>query len=569
MNDLVPYQAAPPPPLVDSRGVPLRSAADVLTREISAASVTGIRNINAGHPAQGLTPQRLAQILRAAEMGDATAYLELAEEMEEKDLHYQSIMGTRKRAVAQLPIEVEAASDSSEDEADAQLIRDWLKRLTLQAELFDILDAIGKGFSATEIIWELGEQWLPRQLKMRDPRFFEFDRVTGEQLLLRGDGGVPTPLHSYKYIVHLAPAKSGLPIRGGLARAAAWGYLFKNYSIKDWVAFLEVYGLPLRVGKYAPGTSEADIRLLERAIAQIGSDAGAVVPQSMLIEFITAGGAAANPDMFQKLCTYFDDQLSKAVLGQTSSADAKAGGLGSGQANLHGEVRHDIETADAVQLSATLTRDLGVPIVMFNRGARRRYPLILVGRPDPVDVQGALKSIDAALKAGVPVAVSLFRKLTGLAAPEPGDELLQPPADPARQATQNPGDGSSPAETPPPAFLDPLKRRGGANRPARETAIAAVAISATDTFDNGDGDSADAVDRAIDDAMEDWEAMLGPVVAPLSALVEGSADLGEVRAGLVNLIGQMDDTALVEMLARARFAARLQGDALIQDEMRS
>ena len=35
-------------------------------------------------------------------------------------------------------------------------------------------------------------------------------------------------------------------------------YLFKNYDLKDWVSFAEVYGLPLRLGKYAPGASEAD-----------------------------------------------------------------------------------------------------------------------------------------------------------------------------------------------------------------------------------------------------------------------------------------------------------------------
>ena len=35
-------------------------------------------------------------------------------------------------------------------------------------------------------------------------------------------------------------------------------YLFKNYDLKDWVSFAEVYGLPLRLGKYAPGASEAN-----------------------------------------------------------------------------------------------------------------------------------------------------------------------------------------------------------------------------------------------------------------------------------------------------------------------
>src|SRR4051794_16915564 len=92
----------PPPPLVDKYGMPLRR--EPLTRELAAATMAGVRSIQTGHPAQGLTPVRLAQLLRAAETGDPIGYLELAEEMEEKDLHYLSVMGTRKRAISQLPI---------------------------------------------------------------------------------------------------------------------------------------------------------------------------------------------------------------------------------------------------------------------------------------------------------------------------------------------------------------------------------------------------------------------------------------------------------------------------------
>ena len=78
-----------------------------LRGEQAAPTLTGVRNILSGHPAQGLTPARLARLLREAEDGDATRYLELAEEMEEKDLHYLAVLGTRKRAVSQLDITVE------------------------------------------------------------------------------------------------------------------------------------------------------------------------------------------------------------------------------------------------------------------------------------------------------------------------------------------------------------------------------------------------------------------------------------------------------------------------------
>ncbi|WP_375588099.1 DUF935 family protein [Hoeflea alexandrii] len=65
------------------------------------------------HPADGLTPQRLASILRAAAEGEPEAYFELAEDIEERDLHYAAVMATRKRSVAQLPITVAAAPQTA------------------------------------------------------------------------------------------------------------------------------------------------------------------------------------------------------------------------------------------------------------------------------------------------------------------------------------------------------------------------------------------------------------------------------------------------------------------------
>ena len=268
-----------------------------LRDEQAAPTMTGIRNIYSSmHPSVGLTPERLSAILREAEFGDPFLYLELAEEMEEKDLHYLAVLNTRKQAVSQLDLEVQPASNDKADLRAAELVRAMLANdaLDLASAIIDMLDAIGKGFSATEIVWDSSNrEWFPRRLRWRDPRWFMFDWVSGEELLvrslnnegpsiavdgeaaargshfkgaglygaLRGDIGIQpmtAPLLPYKFIVHIAKAKAGLPIRGGLARAAGWSYLFKNYVLKDWVTFAEVYGQPLRVGKYGAGATEQD-----------------------------------------------------------------------------------------------------------------------------------------------------------------------------------------------------------------------------------------------------------------------------------------------------------------------
>jgi phage gp29-like protein len=563
-NLSVPYAAPPPPPLVDTSGRPLRAAYERLTREVAAPTIAGIRSIQSGHPAQGLDPQRLAQILRAAETGDATAYLELAEELEDKWPHYRSVLRTRKLAVAQQPITVEAAGDSDEEEADAQLIRDWLKRLTLQGELIDIMDALGKGYSAIEVIWSTTAlTWLPDKLKWRHPQFFEFDQVTGEELLLRGGedgmGGMPEPLSPFKYIVHTCQEKSGTPIRSGIARAAAWYYLFLNFTIKDWVTFLEVYGLPLRVGKYANGTSEEDIRKLAQAVAQIGSDAGCVIPQSMVLEFVQAGGAAANPEMFWRFLQFVNDEISKLVLGQTSSADAKSGGLGTGQADLHGEVRKDIRRFDETQLSVTLTATIGKWIVQFNRGHRERYPIIRVGEPDPVDMDRELKAIDKAVEYGVPVGMTHFRKVTGVPAPEDGEELLAVPKpdvepDPGTEAAGTPPKGEPGPSDPEPPRGRSSPRSSRSSRQSEAEVPAAISSGAREP---------DAIDRLVDAGVEDWADMTGPMIGAFEELIAAATSMEEVRELLAlragDAIAAMPVDRIVELGARAGFAARIAG----------
>ena len=176
-----------------------------------------------------------------------------------------------------------------------------------------------------------------------------------------------------------------------------------------------------------------------RALSMLGSDAAAAFPKSMEVEFIERKGGE-NGDSFEKLLRYCDLLISKAVLGQTSTTDAVAGGLGSGQADSHSEVRKDIEQADAKLLAATLNRDLVVPIVMLNRGHRARYPKLRIGRPESEDVDTFLKVVDNAVKHGVPVSVSTFRRRTGLEEPKAGEELLgaSQPGDNAQEPNKSP-----------------------------------------------------------------------------------------------------------------------------------
>ncbi len=509
----------------DAYGRPVDITA--LKKEQAAPVVSGLRRSHSLHPANGLTPGRLAQILRSSIDADPEQYLALAEDMEERDLHYAGTLGIRKRQVAGLEISVDAAADDAKSVAAADLVRAAIARDGFEDELIDILDAIGKGFSCTEIIWETSSgQWRPKRLAWRDPRWFTFDQVDGETPLLKGESGRPEPLNPFGWIRHIAKAKSGLPIRGGLARAVAWTFLFKSFTGKDWAIFCEAYGQPLRLGKWSEGATEADKEKLLEAVASIGTDYAAIVPTSMSVEFVKAEVSGSH-ELYEKRSDWLDRQVSKVVLGQTGTTDAIAGGHAVGK--IHDQVREDIEKADARQLAASLNRDFVRPLVDFEFGPQKAYPKIKIGRPDEVDVEKLVKNVTQLVPLGLRVGMSTMRDKIGIPDPGADEEVLVAPRN------------SAPVQAAAPTPAEPIEKPALAARPQLQ--------------------NQDAIDVATDDILSDWEPLVSPLIAGLSQKIAAATSVEEVRALLEEQFAGMDVSALQDMLARAAFAARISGEA--------
>lgn len=518
--------------IVDRFGQPIRR--DELTREIATPSLTGVRQVWTASVASGLTPETLVSMMQRASEGDAQDFLTLAEDMEERDQHYGSVLGVRKNAVTGLEVKVESATDEPADVKLADEIRELIAEPEFGDMSCDLMDALGKSYSAVEIMWDRSErQWRPRGYEHRDPRWFRFDRETGRELRMLDDSdqlnGLPLP--PYKFMVHKPRIKTGLPIRCGLARMVAFAWICKAYAMKDWMAFAEVFGLPITLGKYGPGATPDDVSVLRSAVANIGSDARAVLPDSMKIEFEKSGAANGGDALFERLCDYLDRQTSKAVVGQTSTSDAQASGLGSNQASVHNEVRGDIMRHDARQLSNTLTRDLVRPYIDLNHGPQKAYPIIRVFVPEPED----LKELTAALKEFVPMGLrvekSVIQDKLGLPdAPDDAD-VLTPPA-------------SAPVNPP----ADALNHAQG----CVHCGVARNAVEASDD---------DEIDALAEEAMRDWQEQLDPTVTAIEQLAAECASYEEFLARLPELVKDVEPGELLRQLALGAFKARALGAA--------
>lgn len=507
--------------ILDMYGNPLKKSE--LKNAMATPQIAGVRQQHSRYETTGLTPERIARLMRRADDGDMEGYFTMAEEIEEKDAHYQSVLGTRKRAVIQLDITVEAASTDKTDEDNAELIRQWLDRDTLEEELFDILDAIGKGYSIMELMWNtVSDVWMPEAIIYRPQKWFEWTQDFTQLLLREGGGGVPLPL--YKFIIHRHKTKSGLPHRGGAIRACSWMYLFKNFSVKDWVIFLETYGQPMRVGKYHSSASEKDKEILLQAVARIGSDAAAIIPESMQIEFITSQGKADSVDSYKKLADFCDAQMSKAVLGQTMTTDS---GSSRSQAEVHDEVRQDIQMADARMLAATLNEQLVKPIIILNKGEQKRYPRIRLGRTENVDIEKITNAADKAVRFGMRVSEKALRDKIGLPEPEDEKDVLRLPA-------------AIPQETPVTASALCCPH----HHPHHQREVAAR----------------DGIDDLSGEMAGDWEDIIDPLAVVLQKAADESSSYEEFIENLLGAAEEMDMTALAEKIRDANFMARIAGN---------
>lgn len=431
---------------------------DDLTREIAGVSLTGYRRRITDAVAQGMTPARLTSILRAAVAGDAHGYLTLAEEMEERSPHYAGVLGTRKRAVLGLPRVVEAVSDAAEDVARRDAVETHLVHSPAFGRLLaGLLDALGKGYSAVEIRWDTTRTpWAPRDLSRleraytwRDPRYFRYDLTTGRELRMLDDAdptnGVPLP--PYRFVVHEPALKAGLPIRAGLAWQVAIPYLCGHFTLEDWLAFAEVFGMPLRLGRYpdryaTDHSTEAREALatLKEAVLGLGTNAAGMIPDSMKIELLAAASGAGGADLFDRLSDRLEKLISKVVLGRSDAADATAGKLGNDTALA--DVRHDILESDAEELQDAVNEQLVRPFIDLNFGPQEAYPRIVLLAKKPEDLAGLTDMLAKLAPLGLEVEQSVIRDKWGLPDPAKGAKLLGvrtdiPPVIPATNRAAN------------------------------------------------------------------------------------------------------------------------------------
>lgn len=516
--------------LVDAHGQPIKK--QTIVKEQATPTVGGVRKVWTDSVAAGMTPQKLASMLKASRGGDNAEFLRFAEEMEERDPHYASVMNTRKLAVVGLKPQIEAASDDPRDIEIAGAVRALIKTRGFRSMKYDALDGLGKGYSVVEIDWQAtAAAWKPMGYTWRDPAHFQWG-IDGRELRLRQDGNKDgIELTPGRYMIHVPQLKSGLPARNGLARLAAWCFCLKSFSLKDWAQFAETYGMPLRIGKYDSNeASKADKLALLRALRMMAHDFAAIIPENMDVELVQASSGRGGEGVFGGLAKYIDEAFSKAVLGQTMTTD---NGSSQAQAKVHNDVRLDIVQADATQLAETIQNNIIIPFVNFNYGVQEAYPEYTLPAEAAEDLSALATVISTLSNVGLTFQASEVRDRFGFSDPQQGAELIgglnMPEADEGE-------DGRA------------------ANRRAKCPGCGKVHNRI------GDRQEEDDLDQLGADALEQWSEQIDPLLDPIRKAANSVSSYEEFIALLPTAASQGDIDRLASAMGKALFLALGSGD---------
>ena len=327
----------------------------------------------------------------------------------------------------------------------------------------------------------------------------------------------------FGWITHIHKAKSGYLERTALFRQLVWTYLFKNYSVGDLAEFLEIYGIPVRLGKYPPNASEREKATLLRALVGIGHNAAGIIPEGMLIDFKDA--ATGDPKAFELMISWCERNQSKVILGGTLTSGADGAASTNALGNVHNEVRKDLRDGDIRQLNSTITRDLVYAIAAMNGLAPdgiKRCPRFGLITGETEDIQVLSEALPKLVGIGVQVPQDWANQKLGIPMPQPGQVVLG--MTPAPLQTAPTGTAALTAVQPAPAEF-PL--------------MAAQAM--------------------IPQMANSIEKGTSPWFAQIRKLVESAASLEEIRDGLEQLIPGMTLDQYAQAMADAMAAAQIAG----------
>lgn len=419
-----------------------------------------------------MTPEEVSNAVRSADTGTMWPLVTLVNDARRKDGHLQSVLGTREMALPSLGWEVITRSTRRKDKKAAEWTGEAL-RLAVGASLDDsnlvglrrllahLQGAVAHGYALAEGVYERdgGLLWPVGWNTVHATRV-QFDQETGRAQWYDANAGMAYPGVDLRAafapgkIVFYQPRINGdEPTREGLGRVLLWAALFRNWSLRDWVALGELSWKPWRIGTYEPDADKSAIDTLRNILRQMSSSGVAMLPAKTDLKVEWPAGNKQDSS-HKALLDFLAAEMSKATLGQTLTTEAgDKGARALGQ--VHDLVRRDILEFDATSVAECLRRDIIAPIVRRNFGHDVAIPEFRFLTEEAVDLVDFADGVTTLARGGLRIPASWVRDRTGIPEPKLDEEVLGTGLAPGEvdvpidQATGLPADPAPPPATQP------------------------------------------------------------------------------------------------------------------------
>lgn len=317
-----------------------------------------------------------------------------------------------------------------------------------------------------------------------------------------------------RHVQHRAHLLTSVPDWwGGPMRSVLFWWFFATCDRDWWARFLDRFGSPFLEGRY-DSSDERGRYELEHAFSFATRVGGIVLSEGAAVQMHQANTSQGG-DAFQAFAEFANREISKLIVGQTSSSDIQQeGGIGGGQGKGQADVRDDIRRFDSTRLAHTIKTQILAPLWQLN-GWDVPIPSVTFGAvsEDEAEITGTL--LLALRQAGIVLTQDGLDSISarlGLGfefAPDPAPSPFALSAIPNRR----------------PALLPTVARRAARQRQAR-SAVDALALSASPKL----------------------ARIMSAQAAEFAAAIEASGSPEEAAENIAALVAASDPTTAAELI---------------------
>jgi len=289
------------------------------------------------------------------------------------DSHLESVWSVRCAATSGAEWFMAAAEDGgSREQEAADAFAEELKDMDIPRIIEEMMDAVAYGYSPLEVLWAAKEgHWGIGNIVGKPPQWFEFDQNNNLVLKTGILGTEELPENRFLLVQHRPSYANPYGVK--VFSKCFWPVTFKKNGFRWWTVFVEKYGGAFMYGKYPANAGEAFKNELLSALEKMVADAVAIAPEGSEITITTAADKSGSSGVHQSYITMANQEISKAVLGQTLTTEIGDNGSFAAAA-AHNLVREDIASADRRRISAAFNR-LAAVYTFYNFGPEVAPPL--------------------------------------------------------------------------------------------------------------------------------------------------------------------------------------------------